>query len=78
VGTQIRTWRGLHVVAEIVYGDSYAGDVGGAVLAGFHYIFGDHVQIDSTVAAGTWTGANDFRRPVWGSVGLRLVGNPLW
>jgi hypothetical protein len=75
VGTQIRTWRGLHVVAEIVHGDAYAGDVGGAVQAGFRYIFGDHVQMDTTAGIGTW---GDTPRGAWGTLGLRLAGNPLW
>jgi len=75
VGAQLRVVAGLHVIGEIVYGDSYAGDNGGAVQAGFRYIFGDHVQMDGTAGVGLW-GAE--RRPPWGTLGLRIVSNQLW
>lgn len=75
VGVQVRTWRGLHAVAELVHGDAYAGDVGGAFQAGLRYIVNDHVQIDSTFGVGTW---GDERRPTWGTLGLRLAGKSIW
>ncbi len=75
IGAQVRVVRGFHAVGEIVYGDAYAGDTGGAVQGGFRYIFDDHIQMDGTAGVGLW---GENRREPWGTLGLRVVSNPLW
>jgi hypothetical protein len=75
IGAQVRVIRGFHLVGEVVHGDAYAGDTGGAVQGGFRYIFNDRIQMDGTAGVGIW---GDERRPPWGSLGLRVVSGRLW
>ena len=75
IGTQIRTFRALHAVAELFSGDPYVGGGGGATQFGFRYIVSNNVQVDSTFGVGLWGGT---ALPPWGTVGLRLASNALW
>lgn len=74
VGMQLRTFAGLHLVAELVSGDPYEPTSGGAGQTGFRYIVSDRVQLDATVGAGLW---GDSPLPVWGTAGIRLVAGPI-
>jgi hypothetical protein len=75
IGTQVHVVRGLHAVGEVAYSDPYGGPAGVAGQAGFRYIFNDSIQLDSTVGTGPW---GEQQRPVWASMGIRIVSNPLW
>ena len=44
-------------------------------LPRFRYIFNDHIQMDGTAGVGLW---GDKCREPWGTLGLRVVSNPLW
>lgn len=74
VGTQLRLFAGLHLIAETVYGDAYTNIQAFAVQGGFRYIINDHVQLD----ASTGIGVAGEPRPWWFSAGLRLVSWELW
>jgi hypothetical protein len=74
IGSQLRVFAGLHLVAEIVSGDPYEPASGGAGQAGFRYILSDRVQFDATVGGGLW---GESTMPLWGTAGVRLVGGPV-
>lgn len=75
VGAQVRVWRGLQAIGEVVHGDAYDGDVGGVFQVGMRYVFSEGVELDATLGQGLW-GAQ--ARPVFATVGIRLVGNALF
>jgi hypothetical protein len=70
LGTQIKTYKGLHVVAEIVAGDPYVPNTGIAYQAGFRYFISDLIQVDMEIGQGI-TGEN--RVPFWAGFGARFV-----
>lgn len=74
LGAQLRTVAGLHAVGEIAYGDAFTGEDTGIVQLGGRYIFNDHVQMDFTVGHGIF----GTLRPLWGTLGLRLVTGELF
>jgi hypothetical protein len=74
IGTQIRLFAGMHLIAETVYGDAYTNIQAFAVQGGFRYIINDHVQLDASVGVGV---AGE-PRPWWFSAGIRLVSWALW
>lgn len=75
LGSQVGVIGGLKAVAEIVRGDAYSRATDGALQGGMRFIFSDSVQIDTTMGAGIW---GDEKRPLWATVGLRLVSGQLW
>ena len=70
LGTQVRTYKGFHLVAEVFSGDPYIPGTGTAWQAGFRHFFSDLVQVDMTVGQGI---AGAVIMPFWGSAGIRLV-----
>jgi len=70
IGTQIKTYKGFHLVGEIFSGDPYVPGVGLSYQAGFRHFISDDIQIDATFGSGI-TGAE--RLPVWFSAGARFV-----
>jgi len=70
LGTQIKTYKTLHVVGEIVAGDPYVPGSGLAYQAGFRYFVSDLIQIDMEMGQGI-TGEN--RVPFWAGCGARFV-----
>jgi hypothetical protein len=74
LGTQLHVVAGLFLLGEILWNDPYAGALGGGWQVGGRYGFGDHVQIDTSIGSGL----GDTDRSSWVTLGLRLVGSPLW
>jgi hypothetical protein len=76
IGTQIKFWKGLCPIGEIVSGDPYSSNQtsGGAFQAGFRYIFSDNLQADVTIGSGLW---GNPRPGTWGGLGLRMVFDSL-
>ena len=70
VGTQIRAYKGLHVVGEIVAGDPYVPGTGLAYQAGFRYFINDLIQVDVEVGQGL---AGKNKVPFWIGCGARFV-----
>ncbi len=70
LGTQIKAYKGMHVVGEIFSGDPYIPGTGTSWQAGYRYFFNDLVQIDMTVGNGI---AGDAIMPFWFSAGIRIV-----
>ncbi len=70
VGTQVRTYKGFHLVSEVFSGDPYIPGTGTAWQGGFRHFFSEWVQMDMTVGQGI---AGDVVLPLWGTVGVRMV-----
>mgnify|MGYP005836356997 FL=1 len=70
LGTQIKAYKGMHLVGEIFSGDPYIPGTGTSWQAGYRYFFSDLVQIDMTVGNGI---AGDIIMPFWGTAGIRIV-----
>jgi hypothetical protein len=70
LGTQIKTFGGLHTIGEIFSGDPYVPGSGIAFQAGFRHIISDYVQLDFTFGKGL-SGQNQL--PFWYGAGVRLV-----
>jgi hypothetical protein len=70
LGTQIRTWKGFHVLGEVFSGDPYIPGAGVSWQAGFRHFFSDNLQIDGTVGKGI---GGSVILPTWFSLGARLV-----
>ena len=70
LGTQIKAYKGMHLVAEVFSGDPYIPGTGTSWQAGYRYFFSDLVQIDMTVGNGI---AGDVIMPFWYTAGLRIV-----
>lgn len=82
-GFQAQVVGGFHAVAEVFYGDPYNPDASvPTTQMGFRYIFNDNVQMDgtfaTTLARSAASAAGDPATLQWGTVGLRVVSNPLW
>ena len=75
LGSQVAVIGGLKAVAEIVRGDAYSRATDGALQGGMRFIFSDSVQIDATMGSGIW---GDEKRPLWATIGLRLVSGHVW
>lgn len=70
IGTQVKAYKGLHLVGEVFSGDPYIPGTGMAVQGGYRYFISDMVQIDTTVGKGL-SGATVM--PLWFSAGIRIV-----
>jgi len=72
VGTQIKVWKGLCAIGEVVSADPYAANPsgGGAFQTGFRYIFSDNFQLDAAYGNGLW---GNPRPHSWVVFGLTLV-----
>jgi hypothetical protein len=70
IGTQVKTYKGFHLVGELFSGDPYVPGTGLSYQVGFRHFFSDLVQIDATIGQGL-AGENKF--PLWCSAGVRLV-----
>jgi hypothetical protein len=70
LGTQVKAYKGLHVVAEIVAGDPYVPGTGTAYQMGFRHFISELVQIDVEIGQGI---SGEHRVPFWVGFGLRLV-----
>ena len=75
VGSSARLTERWQAMAEVVRGDAYAGTEDGAVQGGLRFVFSESFQMDATLGGGIW-GAD--RRPLWATLGMRLVTNRLW
>lgn len=70
LGTQIKAYKGMHLVGEIFSGDPYIPGTGSSWQAGYRYFFSDFLQVDMTVGNGI---AGDVIMPFWFSAGVRIV-----
>ncbi len=70
LGTQIKAYKGMHLIGELFSGDPYIPGTGTSWQAGYRYFFSDLVQIDMTVGDGI---AGDVIMPFWFSAGARIV-----
>lgn len=70
LGTQIKAYKGMHLVGEIFSGDPYIPGTGTSWQAGYRYFFSDLVQIDMTVGNGI---AGNVIMPFWYTAGVRIV-----
>ncbi len=70
LGTQIKAYKGMHLVGEIFSGDPYIPGTGTSWQAGYRYFFSDLLQIDMTVGNGI---AGEVIMPMWFSAGVRIV-----
>jgi hypothetical protein len=70
LGTQIKVYKGMHLVGEIFSGDPYIPGTGTSWQAGYRYFFNDLIQIDMTIGNGI---AGDVIMPFWYTTGVRIV-----
>jgi len=70
IGTQIKAYKGLHAVFEIISGDPYDPKTGLAYQAGFRYFISDNIQVDAEIGQGI---SGDFQVPFWAGFGLRFA-----
>lgn len=70
LGTQIKAYKGFHLVAEIFYGDPYAPDITLGYQVGFRHFINNNIQFDATIGSGLNRQEN---MPFWGSAGIRMV-----
>jgi len=70
LGTQIKAYKGMHLVGEVFSGDPYIPGTGTSWQAGFRYFVSNLIQIDMTVGNGI---AGDIVMPFWYTAGLRIV-----
>jgi hypothetical protein len=70
LGTQIKAYKGMHLVGEIFSGDPYIPGTGTSWQAGYRYFFSDLLQVDMTVGNGI---AGVVIMPFWFSAGVRIV-----
>jgi len=73
LGTQIRVFRGLHLVGEIISGDPYVPGTGLAYHTGFRHFVNDYIQFDLTFGNGI---AGEEKIPRWFGFGVRFVIDP--
>jgi hypothetical protein len=70
LGTQIKAYKGMHLVLELFSGDPYVPGTGTSWQVGFRHFFSDLFQIDMTVGNGV---AGEVIMPFWFSAGVRIV-----
>ncbi len=70
LGTQIKAYKGMHLVLELFSGDPYVPGTGTSWQVGYRYFFSDLLQIDMTVGNGI---AGEIIMPLWFSAGVRIV-----
>jgi hypothetical protein len=70
LGTQIKAYKGMHLVGEIFSGDPYIPGTGTSWQAGYRYFFSDLLQVDMTIGNGI---AGDVIMPFWFTAGVRIV-----
>ena len=70
LATQIKLYKGLHVVGEVIAGDPYAPKTGIAYQAGFRYFISDVCQVDAEIGQGL---AGKEKMPFWVGFGARFV-----
>jgi len=73
LGTQIRAFRGLHLVGEIISGDPYVPGTGLAYHVGFRHFINDYIQLDLTFGDGI---RGEEQMPFWFGFGARFVIDP--
>jgi hypothetical protein len=69
-GTQVKVYKGMHLVGEVFSGDPYVPRTGTAYQVGYRYFFNDLFQIDMTAGKGI---AGRSPLPLWFSAGVRVV-----
>jgi hypothetical protein len=70
LGTQIKAYKGMHLVGEIFSGDPYIPGTGTSWQAGYRYFFSDLLQVDMTIGNGI---SGEVIMPFWFSTGVRIV-----
>ena len=70
IGTQIRAYRGFHLVGEIIAGDPYVPGTGMAYHVGFRHFISDLVQLDASIGQGM---GGKIKVPFWAGFGARIV-----
>ncbi|MCL2417440.1 MAG: hypothetical protein FWD02_05850 [Bacteroidales bacterium] len=73
LGTQIRTFGGLHLVGEVISGDPYVPGTGLAYHVGLRHFVSDYFQLDLTFGDGI---RGREQMPFWFGFGVRLVLDP--
>lgn len=69
-GSQVKVYKGFHLVGELFSGDPYIPGTGTSWQAGYRHFFSDMLQIDMTIGKGI---AGDVILPFWYSAGVRWV-----
>jgi len=72
LGAQVRAYKGLHLVGEIIAGDPYVPGTGTAYHAGFRYFVSEFIQFDTSFGQGI---AGEKKVPFWAGFGARFVMN---
>ena len=70
LGTQIKAYKGLHLVGEVVSGDPYIAGSGLLYQTGVRYFVSDLLQLDATLGQGL---AGENKVPFWAGLGARMV-----
>jgi hypothetical protein len=70
IGSQVKLYKGFHLVGEVFSGDPYIPGTGLAYQAGFRHFISEWIQIDATFGQGL---AGQHKMPFWGSIGARFV-----
>ena len=71
IGTQVKVYKGFHLVGEFVSGDPYAYDAGIGYQVGIRQFISDKLQVD--FAFGNGIGGGENKMPMWISSGIRYV-----
>ena len=69
-GTQVKAYRGLHLIGEIVNGDPYEHGVGSMYQLGIRQFINDVLQFDAAFGKGI---SGDTRASSWFTCGVRYV-----
>jgi len=69
-GTQVKAYRGLHLIGEIVNGDPYEHGAGSMYQLGIRQFINDDLQFDIAFGKGI---SGDTRASTWFTCGIRYV-----
>ncbi|MCL2682416.1 MAG: hypothetical protein FWE63_02870 [Bacteroidales bacterium] len=69
-GTQVKVYKGLHLIGEIVNGDPYEHGVGSLYQFGIRQFVNDDLQFDLAFGAGI---SGDIKASTWFTGGIRYV-----
>ncbi len=77
IATEVRFWKGLSAVGEVVSGDPFSSlqPLRTAFQTGLRYVFNNQVQADATIGSGL---RGDPKPETFVSVGLTIIFGPLF
>ena len=70
LGSQIKIYKGFHLVGEIFSGDPYIPGTGTSYQLGYRYFVNDLIQVDMTAGNGI---SGEKVLPFWFTTGVRIV-----